>query len=150
MTTQKYWDACLIRSWRINGCLGELFTMFRATTHVDALNSGLLRIPAGYFSLRQPVRAWVASRLPKISTRLWEQDPDKDVALLHKLENSKYTTAKSTTIIPDKERAKMRADLRKDILVLELESTKRSNRNSATDWGTMSGGRTKATRGVRK
>jgi len=150
MSTQKYWDACLIRSWRMHGTLSSLLIMFKAVVHKDALEEGLLRTPTGYVPFRQPVRAWVASRLPKISTILWEQDPDKDVALLRKLENSKYTTAKSSTIIPDKERAKMRADLRKNKQAMELESTNYSNRNSATDWGTMSGGRNVVAKGVRK
>jgi len=124
--------------------------MFEDVVHKDALEAGLLRTPTGYVLFKQPVRAWVAAMLPKINDWLWACPPDKDVALLHKLENSKYTTAKSTTSIPDKERAKMRADLRKDIRVLELESTNRSNRNSATDWVTMSGGRNVVTKGVRK
>jgi len=52
----------------------------------------LLRIPKTGFPWKVGIRVFVASHLSKISKRLFEQSPEKDVALLHKLKDSKYDT----------------------------------------------------------
>jgi hypothetical protein len=87
----------------------------------------------------------VASYLPKISERLWAQDPEKDVLLLRKLQTSSYDTM--TSGIQDNELARTRKQLVKNKKVIELDVHLYAHRNDPTEWGTVKGAVSKTRRG---
>jgi hypothetical protein len=75
---------------------------------------------------------------------LWDYSPEHDVALLKKLQTSKYTTS-TTQTNPDREMNNARNRDVNDRKRLAIFSIQKSVRNQATDWGV-----TKATgRGAR-
>ena len=85
-TPQEYWDACLIRTWRQSGSVLDAMIMFKSITKVNLedVEPKLLRIPRVGFPWKIGIRIFMASHLSKISNRLWDQSPEKDVALLQK------------------------------------------------------------------
>jgi hypothetical protein len=140
-TPQEYWDACLIRTWRQSGSLLDAIMMFHSITQTKIMEvePKLLRLPKDGFPWKSGIRVFMASYLSKISNRLWDQPPEKDVALLKKLKESKYDTEKDTIhdISLINERSKTYKNKRK----MELLSKTISERNKDTDWGTMKGSR---------
>ena len=90
-TPQEYWDACLIRTWRQSGSVLDAMMMFKSITKIqmEDVEPKLLRIPKDGFPWKTGVKVFIASHLSKISNRLWDQPPEKDVALLKKLKDSK-------------------------------------------------------------
>jgi hypothetical protein len=84
--------------------------------------------------LKLRIRPYVAQYLEKISKRLWDQPPEKDVLLLKKLQTSNYTTSDTQTNV-DKEMNNARNRDRNDRRRLAMNSLQRSVRNQATDWG---------------
>jgi len=136
-TPQEYWDACLIRTWRQSGSVLDAMMMFKSITKIqmEDVEPKLLRIPKDGFPWKTGVKVFIASHLSKISNRLWDQPPEKDVALLKKLKDSKYDTEKDTIhdTALENERSKTYKNKRK----MELLSKKISERNSTTDWSTM-------------
>lgn len=139
-TAQEYWDACLIKTWRNDGNLLDAFQMFTSITgkKVNEIDPPLLRLPSAGVPWKLPARAYMAAYLEKISNRLWEQSPEKDVLLLKKLQTSKYTTTTQNTVRDDEMEAEKRAynSNRKRNAMSALE---RSNRNQATNWGVTKG-----------
>lgn len=137
-TDQEYWDACLIKTWRNDGCFLDAMQMFKSITgrlvFDTAREEPLLRIPHKGAPLNLRVRPYMAQYLEKISKRLWEQTPDKDVALLKKLQTSKYTTTKQATN-PDREMGNAKNQHSRDKKRLAMLSLQHSVRNQATDWG---------------
>ena len=85
------------------------------------------------------MRSFVASYLSKISARLWDQPPEKDVALLRKLRDSKYDTETDTIVdrTLDTERKKYRTNKQK----MEYTTREISERNDATNWNVNKGPR---------
>ncbi len=82
--------------------------------------------------------------IKKISRRLWDYPPEHDIALLKKLQTSKYTTTDTQTN-PDREMTNARNQHKDDKKRLAMFSLQKSVRNQATNWGV-----TKATgRGAR-
>jgi hypothetical protein len=82
------------------------------------------------------MRIFMANHLEKISNRLFDQPPEKDVLLLQKLKDSKYTTADKTTLGKDNE-------LQNAALQHKRNNTRTKflkqafgfdNRNRSTDW----------------
>lgn len=145
-TDQEYWDACLIKTWRNDGKLIDACSMFKSVTGrlVFDRDEPLLRTPAIGVPLKLRVRPYVAQHLEKISRRLWDYSPEHDVALLKKLQTSKYTTS-TTQTNPDREMNNARNRDINDRKRLAIFSIQKSVRNQATDWGV-----TKATgRGAR-
>lgn len=136
-TPQEYWDACLIRTWRQSGSLLDAIMMFYSITKLRAtdIEPKLLRFPSEGFPWKTGIRVFIASHLSKISNRLWNQPPERDVALLQKLKDSKYDTEKDTIV--DKELQEERRITSLHRKKLELTSTNISERNKSTDWGTM-------------
>ena len=138
---QEYWDGCLIRTWRQSGSLFDALSMFNSITKTKAMEiePKLLRLPREGYPWKISVRVFMASHLSKISNRLWDQPPEKDVALLKKLKDSKYDTEKDTI-----EDSQFKQEIRKTLVnnqKLELTSRKISERNDATNWGTTKTGR---------
>lgn len=136
-TPQEYWDACLIRTWRQSGSVLDAMKMFESITKIrmEDVEPKLLRIPRVGFPWKIGIRVFVAEHLSKISARLWDQPPEKDVALLKKLKDSKYDTEKDTIHSAD-----FKNEIRKTLQnkkQMELLSKNISERNKDTDWGTM-------------
>ena len=139
-TPQEYWDACLIKTWRNNGQLLDAMQMFTSMTgkKTDEIDPPLLRLPRAGVPWKLYARAYMAAHLEKISARLWEQPPEKDVLLLRKLQTSKYTTSTQDTN-RDKEMTNERQRYRTNRLRVGMSTLANSNSNQATDWGVTKG-----------
>jgi len=141
-TPQEYWDACLIRAWRNFNTFYDLNRMFHSITGEwpNDLEPRLLRTPKIWLPNKMGIRYYMAHFLPKINDRLLAQEPDKDVALLRKLKDSKY----------DSDTRFLRSDgeVDRDKVGDEMSVVKKINkhnsraiagRNEATDWGKVKG-----------
>jgi len=139
-TDQEYWDACLIKTWRNDGCFLDALQMFKSITGrlVFGREEPLLRTPLEGVPLKIRMRPYVAQHLEKISRRLWDYAPEHDVALLKKLQTSKYTTTEQATN-PDKEMNNERNRTSTNRKRMAMNSLQRSVRNQATDWGVTKG-----------
>lgn len=140
-TPQEYWDACLIRTWRKAGSVWDVMAMFYSITgkKVFDMDPPLLRTPALGFPWRVGIRVFVSSHLSKISKRLFEQSPEKDVALLHKLKDSKYDTEADT--IADNNLASEAQRGRRTRIKQEFTTRIISERNHNTDGNVHKGRR---------
>jgi hypothetical protein len=139
-TPQEYWDACLIKTWRNHGQLIDAMQMFTSMTgkKTDEIDPPLLRLPRVGVPWKLYVRAYMAAYLEKISKRLWEQPPEKDVLLLKKLQTSKYDTTTQNT---DRD-SEMETEIRKIKTNQKrngMNTLSTSIRNQATDWGVTKG-----------
>jgi hypothetical protein len=86
------------------------------------------------------VRVFVAEFLPKISARLWDQTPDKDILLLRKLETSPYDTMKTRMYDEGQaERASLLNNVKSNRKRMGMDTLNKSIRNQATDWGVTKG-----------
>ena len=134
MELQKTWDACLIRCWRLDLTLWDVFDMFSSMANQQPAD--LLRMPKPNMPRKIRVRVFMDQYLRKISDRLWAQKPEKDIDLLRKLQTSKYDTvaSHSTNAMNDLQSA-MRS-VRKSNSKIKLASWKYGDRNHATDWKT--------------
>ena len=133
-TDQEYWDACLIKTWRNNGTVGDAFDLYKSITGKD-VEPPLIRIPIGTKRPDSSIQAFVANRLEKISKRLWSQPPEKDVLLLRKLKDSKYDISERSTHFVDREFVNAKKRNYKDEKKMKLEYHNYKNRNHSTDWG---------------
>ena len=139
-TLQEYWDACLIRAWRRQLNLLDAMSMFLSLTGKRIDECELLRVPLDNIPWRTGVRVFTAYHLPKINDRLWDQEPEKDLALLRKLQKSKYNTEKTQYHTnADRDLANERARNRRNRQKNEYSLTEAINRNSATDWNVTKG-----------
>jgi hypothetical protein len=140
MSDQKNWDAALIKTWRLAGNIGDVYALFKAISgkRTDECDPPLKRMPPSNIPWKIGVRVFVADHLSKISNRLWDQPPEKDILLLRKLETSSYDT----------EAQKMHADsalnaekrqLKNNRERRTLTTSRISNRNQATDWNVVKG-----------
>ena len=139
-TPQEYWDACLIKTWRNHGQLIDAMQMFTSMTgkRTDEIDPPLLRLPRVGVPWKLYVRAYMAAHLEKISKRLWEQPPEKDVLLLKKLQTSKYDTSTQNTdrdIEMEAEIRRLRTNQKRN----GMSTLANSNSNQATDWGVSKG-----------
>ena len=139
-TMQEYWDACLIRAWRHHMKVIDAMNMFYSITGKRIDECELLRTPHEDTPWSIGARFFAAGYLPKISDRLWEQEPEKDVGLLRKLSKSKYNTEKTQyRTNADRELANAQAKNRRDREKKEYTTRAIADRNSATDWGVVKG-----------
>lgn len=139
MSDQKNWDAALIKTWRLAGNYVDALRLFKALSgkRTDECDPPIKRIPKQFFPYGVGIRVYVAEFLPKISTRLWEQPPEKDILLLRKLETSPYDSLQTKMYDAEMDSLhKAASDLRKRVGMSTLEV---SNRNQATDWGVTKG-----------
>ena len=141
MSDQKCWDAALIKIWRTSGNLFDAMSLFTALTskHTDQCEPPLKRLPRQGMPRKVGVRTFMAAYLPKISERLWQQDPDKDVLLLRKLETSSYDTA-SVNLNADHELVNAQRRVKQDHLRINFNTDSYTSRNSKTDWNVVKGG----------
>jgi hypothetical protein len=138
---QEYWDACLIRVWRSSGSVLDALSMFYSITgkKLDEFDPPLLRTPRLGFPWKVGIKVFVSSHLSKVSKRLWEQPPERDIALLHKLKDSKYDTEKDTikdTTLDAEVRAYKRNRSKQSYTTHAV-----SDRNHGTDWNVVKGSR---------
>jgi hypothetical protein len=115
----------------------DAMKMFESITKIrmEDVEPKLLRIPRVGYPWKLGAKVFVAEHLSKISARLWDQPPEKDVALLKKLQDSKYDTAKNA--IQDHTLKNEINKTLKNKRKMELLSKNYSERNKDTDWGTM-------------
>ena len=139
-TPQEYWDVCLLTTWRNSGTLMDAIVKFKDITGKQATDCSLLRFPHNGFPWKIAIRVFVAEYLSKISKRMWEQSPEKDILLLRKLKDSKYDTEKDR--MADIGLQTTRNKTYKNKQKMMLDSRNYSNRNQATNWGVTKGGRT--------
>jgi hypothetical protein len=139
-TPQEYWDACLIKTWRNDGKLFDAFYLFTSITgkKTNEIDPPLLRLPGEGVPWRLPARAYMAAYLEKISKRLWEQPPEKDVLLLKKLQTSKYTTTNQNTNRDNELETEKRA-YKSNRNRNAMSALEHSNRNQATNWNVTKG-----------
>jgi hypothetical protein len=135
MSDQKNWDAALIKTWRLGGTIGDVYALFHAIAgkRTDACDPPLKRMPANGMPWKIGVRVFVANHLSKISARLWDQPPEKDILLLRKLETSSYDT-EAEKLHADRELANEQHHLRTNRKRRTLTTSRISTRNQATDW----------------
>jgi hypothetical protein len=140
MSDQKNWDAALIKTWRLAGTIGDVYVLFNALAgkRTDECDPPLKRMPPKNIPWGVGVRVFVANHLSKISNRLWDQPPEKDILLLRKLETSAYDTEKEKMHTDSALDAEKR-QLRKSAKIRTLITTKFSERNQATDWSVTKG-----------
>lgn len=139
-TMQEYWDACLIRAWRNHLQLLDAISMFHSITGKRLDECELLRLPKEGLPWRTSARIFTAYYLPKINDRLWDQEPEKDVALLRKLSKSRYNTEKTPhRTNADRELSNARRQTRVDREKKEFSTRAVAERNSATDWNVTKG-----------
>ena len=132
-TDQKYWDACVIKVWRNAGTVLDVIKMYESITG-KKVDDSLLRTPTSGYPWKVGVRVFVAEHLEKISKRLWEQSPDKDIALLNRLQNSNYTTTKQSTN-RDSELKNQESQYKRNRLKVGMSHLAYKNRNNNTNWG---------------
>ena len=139
MSDQKNWDAALISTWRRAGSIMDAMVLFKAIAgkQTDQCNPPLKRLPRANYPWKIGIRVFVANHLSKISKRLWEQTPDKDILLLRKVETSLYDT--ETDAINDLELARERSQDIRNRKKVAMSVLSHSNRNQATDWGVTKG-----------
>ena len=139
-TDQEYWDACLIKIWRLDGKVIDAIVMFKSLTGRTLYDRAeqLLRTPPRTFPFKLRIRPFMAQHLEKISHRLWEQEPDKDVLLLKKLQTSKYDTTNQATQ-PDKELTNAKEQYKRDRKRVGMNALQNSIRNHDTDWNVTKG-----------
>jgi hypothetical protein len=139
MSDQKNWDAALIKTWRTHGNVIDAMVLFKAIAgkQTDECDPPLKRLPPVNFPWKVGMRVFVANHLSKISKRLWDQTPDKDILLLRKLETSSYDTEKD--IIDDLNLARERGQDIRNRKKVAMSVLEYSNRNQATDWGITKG-----------
>lgn len=126
---QKYYDALLIRGWRLFQTVRDVEWAFKSIFGVYPREADLLRTSP--FN-KVGVRRFVAGRLPKISERLLNQPPEKDALLLQKLQTSNYTTL--TAQIEDPAITAEAHSIRGRWMRMGFETMKAATRNRDTDW----------------
>lgn len=139
MSNQKKWDAAVIKTWRNAGSVLDAITLFTALSgkRLEEIDPPLKRTPPVPYPWKLGIRVFVANHLSKISKRLWEQDPSKDLLLLRKLETSAYDTEKE--VVRDNALNQERNQHRRNLQVIKMTGTNISNKNQSTDWNVNKG-----------
>jgi hypothetical protein len=139
MSDQKNWDAALIKTWRNAGSVLDAMILFKAISgkQVSDIDPPLKRIPPVPYKWGLGIRVFVANHLSKISNRLWNQDPSKDILLLRKLETSSYDTEKDR--IYDRELRNEQEQYRRNRNKVGMSTLEVSNQGYNTDWNVTKG-----------
>lgn len=92
---QELWDTVLVETWRRFGTIHDALDVWEGQTGQKLwdLEPRLLRTPRQGMPWKIGMRVFVAQHLPKISDRLWSQPPERDAALIAKLQTSSYNTS---------------------------------------------------------
>ena len=138
-TQQEYWDACLIRAWRNFQNMSDLNKTFRSITGKwpEEVEPRLLRTPIKWMPHTTGVRYYTAQFLPKINDRLLAQKPEKDVAMLRKLQESKYDVEEAIKSEDEKHSNYVGAVSRRDRALREYKTTMISRANEDSDWNVV-------------
>lgn len=132
---QTAYDRALIFGWRKHLNIHDVNDLFYQATELDFSHElGLLRAPLVGFPWKIPVRVFVATHLDKINTRLWDQKPEKDEALIEKLKSSKYTTHSA---LKNQEFDKAKREAIRNTVRVKFNTESYKNRNANTDWKTV-------------
>jgi hypothetical protein len=139
MSDQKNWDAALIKTWRNAGTLFDAMRLFTALSgkKLEDIDPPLKRVPPVPYPWKIGIRVFVANHLSKISKRLWDQTPDKDILLLRKLEASPYDTEKDA--IHDRELDNEREQYIRNRKKVAMSTLDVSNQGRDTDWNVNKG-----------
>jgi hypothetical protein len=139
MSDQKNWDAAVIKTWRNAGSVFDAMVLFTALSgkQVTDCDPPLKRTPPVPYPWKIGIRVFVANHLSKISKRLWEQTPDKDILLLRKLETSSYDTEKE--VLHDKELDKEHSQYKRNRKKVAMSTLSVSNQGYNTDWNVTKG-----------
>lgn len=139
---QRTWDTNLLKFWRSSGNVLDVITEWERETGANFRERGqdlLKRAPPPGYRWKAGVRTFVAAMLPLISDRLWKQPPERDAALIDKLQTSGYTIHKKPQTDTDRDRQRLRRSTANNQQKITLSITKHADRNSATDGRTVSG-----------
>lgn len=138
---QRTWDTALIQSWRQSGNLLDAIQQWENHTGASFQEcfTDLKRTPPPGYFWKAGARSFVAAMLPLISDRLWKQPPERDAALIDKLQTSGYTIHKKPQTDADRDRQRLKRSTAKNQQKITLSITKYADRNSATDGRTVSG-----------
>lgn len=128
---QKYWDACLIKQWRLMGTVGDLFEMYRSIVGRYPLHGELMRMPELHRKIG--VRIYVDKFLPKLNDLLWKVEPEKDVRVLDKLTKSRYDKDVRGATDSERERNNARRRHKTNVTRVKFESMSYRERNADTD-----------------
>lgn len=137
---QKYWDALLIRGWRKDQTVHDVISSWYSITKQRLDETKLLRVPKPSYPWNGRVKVFAAAFLPNINEWLWAHEPTEDVALLKKLQNSKYDTLSTAYRTQGtKDTDAMRQRHRKDKARNAILIGNFANRNHNTDWNVVKG-----------
>jgi hypothetical protein len=114
----------------------DLNKMFHSITGKwpEEVEPRLLRTPRTWLPRTTGVRYYAAHFLPKINDRLLAQSPEKDVAMLRKLQESKYDTEVVVKSEGERSRDYVRKVSLQDKRLREFKTTMISKANDDTDW----------------
>jgi hypothetical protein len=133
---QRIWDTCLLETWRSDSKLMVTVAKFNERAGVKLTEMELRRVPPFGFPWTVGVRVFVHERLEKISNRMWNMPPERDAALIEKLQTSTYDTA-NQNLNRDNDLALEKRHDKKNREKLMLDSRNYSRRNQKTDWSTV-------------
>jgi len=138
MNTQRIWDECLIAAWRSDGAVLYAVNEWQRITGLsfEEHQPSLRRVPHLGYPWKIRVRVFAAQHLDKISDRMWDQPPERDAALIDKLQTSTYTTQRAVIQSEAvRELQSERRRLNKNRATMALDIHNHSDRNHNTDWG---------------
>lgn len=143
---QRTWDTALIQSWRQSGNLLDAIQQWENQTGASFRESfaDLKRTPPPGYFWRAGVRTFVAAMLPLISDRLWKQPPERDAALIDKLQTSGYTARKAASTEADRDRRRLQRETDKNHEKMTLSAAVYGSRNHDTDGNVVKGRRRRA------
>lgn len=145
MSEQLSWDRFLIEGWRKDYKLAWAVHRWQEENNKPIDMDSLLRTPRKNFPLNIRIRIFIANFLPKINDRLWDQPVERDEPLIAKLQTTKYDTL-NTVIKTEEDRERARENNHKYREMRTYTTLKMSERNAATDWNTVKGGKTRRIR----
>lgn len=144
---QLTWDTLLLQGWRKDFKLAWAMYQWEKKHGKKIELEKLLRAPRTTLPWSTRIQFFVAHYLPKINDRMWDQPVERDAALIAKLQTSKYDTLKKIyKSQTEKEKDSLQYHAKKAKSLIELGTKNANDRNHATDWNVVKGGRTRRIR----
>jgi hypothetical protein len=137
--SQRFWDAMIIKAWRDFKNTKDLYEQSIAEFGTAPWNLPLVRNKEMYGG----VRAWVATRLPLLSEKLWVLPKERHIELLDWLDRSKMdceiSMAKNKTMkyLIEARTAFKKDEIKADQATWSYNLEKTINRNN--QWTTTKG-----------
>jgi len=137
--SQRFWDAMIIKAWRDFKNTKDLYEQSIAEFGTAPWNLPLVRNKEMYGG----VRAWVATRLPLLSEKLWVLPKERHIELLDWLDRSKMdceiSMAKNKTMkyLSEARTAFKKDEIKADQATWSYNLEKTINRNN--QWTTTKG-----------